>query len=161
VAVDVIVQQSNCLTVSPFGLSKQIRDKMGVCVYSERKQVGRKNLAIKSARYTPGTSMLIQSRNGIYVANLFAQYAQGKPGKYNVDICEEDAIKDTKENRIVWFSSALNELQDQMRLLGLKRVAFPLNIGCGLADDGDWNIYSSIIEAWAISSGFDAWYQSL
>lgn len=69
---------------------------------------------------------------------LFAQYGPGKPGK-----------DDTKGQREEWFKTCLDkvgELKESEK--GVRSVALPWGIGCGLAG-GDWVVYEGIIKEWA------------
>jgi len=69
---------------------------------------------------------------------LFAQYGPGKPSK-----------GDSQEERLGWFKECLDkvaELRDSEH--GLKSVALPWGIGCGLAG-GDWGSYEEVIREWA------------
>lgn len=89
------------------------------------------------------------NETGPVVACLMAQLAPGKPGAYSSIYCI-DAADDSKQKRIAYFQSALDELASLVRDSdgAIKTVAFPYGIGCGLAG-GDWKVYATMIEAFA------------
>jgi len=156
--VDIIVQQCNCLTITAHGLSQHIKDRLKVDPYGHRKRLtGRKNCAVKDDRTTVGTIKLyhLKNRRPSYVACLFAQFSPSKPGSYYHDIIAEhqdpithQPITDDAEQRIIWFKRCLNSLSSWMIKLNCKTVAFPYQIGCGLAG-GSWNLYEKMITEWA------------
>jgi O-acetyl-ADP-ribose deacetylase (regulator of RNase III) len=78
-----------------------------------------------TTKRTPGTISV--HRN---VINMYAQIYPGK-SKYP---------NDTPDLRIQYFKSCLNEIS---KLKG-ESIAFPYNIGCGLAG-GDWQKYKQLI----------------
>lgn len=130
-----IVQQCNCVTMKTYGLSKYLADNLSYAnPYSKRLK---KSANTTSDPSTPGTIELL-SGNGPTVICMYAQWGPGKPGMYSQFY--PSTYKDTKENRVKWFIECLNKIF----MLGIKRVAMPYNIGCGLAG-GDWETYKSII----------------
>ena len=152
-SVDIIVQQCNCLTIRPFGLSKSIKEKLNLCPYSKRVGIGSKNLAVKKDRDIPGTIIIdkvnvktkINKSYPKYVAHLFSQFAQGKPKRYYQDIVGEHGYNDDHDQRLEWFKQCLDKLGNSMNKMSLKSIAFPKYIGCGLAG-GDWTKYKQVIE---------------
>ena len=93
---------------------------------------------------TPG-SITIRGGGGTGlrgVVNLFGQNFQSKKEK-NVKTFEESLAL-----RLKWFKMGLDEIRKQ--LPDLKSIAFPFQIGCGLAG-GDWNVYLNEIERFANS----------
>ena len=64
------------------------------------------------------------------VINLFGQKYPGKPRSY-----------ETKEQRIEWFKQGL----DEIKKLKPNSLAFPYQIGCGLAG-GEWDEYYKILK---------------
>ena len=94
-------------------------------VYSERKLVpgGWK----KHTSYSvPGTIDVRRGKRG--VINLFGQNV---PGKIERDDSNRKlSISATKALRLKWFDSAVQEIA---KIQDLKSVAFPYEIGCGLA----------------------------
>lgn len=139
---DCIVQQCNCLSVYTHGLSKTIKDKLGVDPYGHRRKQTN-NCAIKEDRDKVGTTKLFKDRRGKYVACMFAQYAPGMPDTYFRSITKG---VDTRQSREVWFQMCLDDLARQ--LSEPQVVAFPHCIGCGLGG-GDWKVYKQMIKKWA------------
>jgi len=68
---------------------------------------------------------------------MFAQKNPGKPRN-----------GDTAEQREAWFKNCLQKFS---KLKGLKSVAFPYKIGCGLAR-GKWESYKAMIDEWAVEN---------
>lgn len=155
---DVIAQQCNCLTVRPHGLSMYIKENMGVDPYGKRKKLGnRRNLAVEEDRSKIGSIVLYgkKNRRPRYVACMYAQFAPGKPHSYYQDICQQhvdpvtnEVIDDSKTNREMWFGRCLEKLERQMIKLECNKIAFPYQIGCGLAG-GSWPTYKDMITCWA------------
>ena len=132
-----ILQQCCCTAVKPHGLSEVIAIKWKDCnVYSERRKIGNRNLAVVEDRPKPGTIKVVGERK---VICAFAQYAMGKSGRY-----DSFNIPDTPNDRYNYFKECL----DKIVLLNPKSIAIPYKIGCGLAG-GDWNKYSSTISEFA------------
>lgn len=153
--VDLIVQQSNCLTVRPQGLALKIKEKLGIDPYSKRKESKINNIAIKNHRGTPGTIDVIKRspmifKNTIrptFVCCLYGQYQPGKINKYPKyrKVTKEDGILETNRQREEWFQQGLNELKKWVLENNIQSIAFPYKIGCGLAG-GKWaNYYLMII----------------
>lgn len=115
---DYICHQCNCVSNNSKGLSKAIFDMFPEANdYEKRKENGKRDI--------PGT-IAIYDR----VINMFAQYYPGRPKYQN----------DTWVLRIQHFQSCLDRIAE----LDFESIAFPKNIGCGLAG-GDWNIYEEMI----------------
>lgn len=132
---DYIVQQCNCLSVRPHGLSDTIAKKWKHAnPYALRRAVQGRNLAVASDRAVPGT---IQVLGRIICA--FGQVAMGKPGDY--DSC---GTPDTAAHRLAYFKACL----DQTAQLKPKSLALPFMIGCGLAG-GKWSDYEAALRAFA------------
>lgn len=55
---------------------------------------------------------------------------------------------DTRANRVKWFQECL----DEIKKLDIKEVAFPYQIGCGLAR-GNWSTYYEMIKKFEKESG--------
>jgi hypothetical protein len=146
-----ILQQCNCLTVKPHGLSKDIGDKFSYAkVYSYRKQLGYKNLAVKEDRDIPGTYKLfinVDNDNDPIVVALYGQYDMGKCGKYYGERPKD--YHDTIKNRLEWFRQSLfsfgEYISDNYSNDKKAKIYIPYKIGCGLAG-GDWDKYLHIIE---------------
>lgn len=134
-----IVQQCNCLTITSSGLSKTLADKWSWAdPYSKRRRIGSRNLAIEEDRDAPGTIRILSS-NDKNVICMFAQWAPGKCQKYKSYPSYEI---DTYPNRKIWFQKCLDLIAD---IDGIKSIAFPYKIGCGLAG-GNWNDYYEMLE---------------
>jgi len=121
-----LVHQCNCQTTGSAGLAAAIFEKYPAAnTYRNGKQ------------RIPGTVDVIEGvaedRN---VVNL---YGQDKPGRPSMgEFCRKQ-----------WFQSALSELGTIIRTHPANQgrrvtVAFPYQIGCGLAG-GDWSVYSTLI----------------
>jgi hypothetical protein len=134
-----IVQQNCCTACKPDGLSAAIIEKFPYAnPYKNRRKIkGKQNWAIKEDRAMPGSIQIFDK-----IVCMFAQYCQGKPGKYK-DPLELDT-HDTASDRLMYFKDCLENLS----LLNPKRVGFPYKIGCGLAG-GDWKLYEPIIKEWS------------
>jgi O-acetyl-ADP-ribose deacetylase (regulator of RNase III) len=150
IQVDVIVQQCNCLTVRPYGLSSSIASKLDVNLYKYRKSMGKKNLAIPEDRGTPGQCIIFATNvNGPkYVACLLAQFAPGKAKCYHSEITQQHGYVDSYDQREQWFQQSLNHLKVFVINYSFKTIAFPFAIGCGLAG-GNWKNYAKMIDNFA------------
>jgi O-acetyl-ADP-ribose deacetylase (regulator of RNase III) len=155
---EVIVQQSNCLTINAKGLAKTLADKFNINHYSKRRPLYG-NLAIKEDRDIPGTIRIdpvTSSPHIKYVVSFFSQFSQGKPGVYHDNIKSDHVDKngnvviDNSNQRILWFKQCLDQLGAFLVSKGITSVAFPFMIGCGLAG-GDWNVYHKMIIEFAIT----------
>lgn len=183
---DVIVQQCNCLTVRPHGLSKQIASVFPYAdLYAQRKEdrtAASRNVAVSKDRGRPGTVVLCDpppsgtDRGRAYrprVACLLGQYDFGRAvaaGQRAKRGRPDDGFCDTADQRVKWFREALGELLEVVERGGRVplsaggsseakgepaepepeprlepesgrpdlRVAFPYQIGCGLAG-GNWS----------------------
>lgn len=141
-----IVQQCNCLTVYPHGLSKSIADKFPWAdPYSSRTKVPGRNLAVQEDRPQPGTIKILTSPKNISeipknVICMFAQWGPGTPLKFT---SYPDYKIDTRENREKWFQECLDKIAG-IKDSGIKELAFPYKIGCGLAG-GNWSRYRNMI----------------
>ena len=144
--IKVICQQLNCLAVRPHGLSEAIANKFPYAnVYSKRRSVGNRNLAIVEDQGIPGNIIVSfpLKINDPIVIGLYSQFDYGKIGRYNGLYKLE-----TAEMRVQWFCQCLVNLRNFLISNNLKEVAFPYQIGCGLAG-GDWSTYFKILENFA------------
>lgn len=142
---EVIVQQCNCLSVYPKGLSKSIADRFEHGNhYSSRRRIGRKNLCVKEDRDEPGTTVIIEGTP--YIACIMGQWQMGKilSSYYKGEDGIDDYL-DTKQNREKWFKYGLSCLGQWCIENNIKSIAFPYKIGCGLAG-GDWKKYFNEIK---------------
>lgn len=146
----IIIQQLNCLCVKPHGLSESIAKKYPYAnVYEKRQRLDKRNLCIPSDRGIPGNitvSGFKEDKKPI-VIGLYGQFDFGKPYfKSNRPKCE---IKETREQREIWFQEALDNLLNWLIENNLNKedikIGLPYLIGCGLAG-GKWENYLKIIE---------------
>jgi hypothetical protein len=176
--VDLITQQANCLTTTSHGLAKTISQVAGVNIYAEREKSRRReefDLAAQSCIGKPG-SLLVRAwkpalagrwkaktnsekKKAPMVVSLISQFGPSTPGRGRkwVNVANKLGVKDTAENREVWFNQSLEALVSWIRVVNslhekspedTRRVAsaaFPFNIGCGLAG-GKWSVYEKMIE---------------
>lgn len=135
-----IVHQCNCVTINSAGLALAIFQKYPYAnVYSTRQNVS-----------TPGSIEVRGNGNDQrYVIALFGQYY---PGKHSYDAIEKynDTFvfaksSDSLVSREMYFQTGLRLIS---LIDGIKSVAFPWQIGCGLAG-GDWVSYSNMIQNFA------------
>jgi hypothetical protein len=145
----IIVQQCNCLTVKPHGLSAQIAAKFPYAnVYTKRHAIGRRNLAKEPYRARTGSVEMCKpfmANEGPKVACLFAQWECGRPGVYNRCI-HPDGLADDATNRIRWFASSLHAMG--LLVAPHDSISLPWSIGCGLAG-GKWPVYRQLIVEFA------------
>lgn len=145
---ELILQQNNCVSVRPHGLSKAIAHRFPYAdPYILRRAIGTRNMAIDEDRPIPGSIHVFSppvGESGPAFVSLFAQYGMGRPYAYNNS--GSDAHPDSHEDRLRWFESCL----DMVASLQPKSVAMPYNIGCGLAG-GNWAEYEPVIDRWAMS----------
>ncbi|XP_045180875.2 uncharacterized protein LOC123540143 [Mercenaria mercenaria] len=142
--VDAICHQVNCLTVKAHGLSSQIAKKYPWAdIYAKRKSIGNRNLATVETRGTPGDVAIYGDNSGFHVVCLLAQWEYGKCFRSRRE--EISPYKDTPEKRSEWFKECLDKLGKRD---DIQTIAFPENIGCGLAG-GNWKIYLEHIKNFA------------
>lgn len=124
----VIAHQVNCKGVMGAGIAKQIKEKFPI-VFDEYKTLCYKNNNDKDLLL--GNAQLIQTnKDNIYVCNLFGQ------NTYSAK---------TKQTNYLALNLALYKMLKQIEDLGIKNVAIPHKIGCGLGG-GDWGIVKNMIE---------------
>lgn len=145
---DYIVQQCNCLTVKPHGLSQSIETRYpGTCSYATRRRVGKRNLAVVEDRQRPGTIRIVKPCSlhpAPRIVSLFAQWRPGRvAGRFHA-IYPESAIRETESQRHIWFKQCLVAMGSKLRAVHAT-VAFPFGIGCGKAG-GNWHRYRAMIE---------------
>lgn len=119
-----IAQQCNCTSKNAKGLSQAIIEKFPYAdFYTDRSEPS-----------TPGT---IELRGGSGERWVVAMYAQVYPGGPREN--------DTTEDRMLWFQLCLDNIAI---IHGLKSIAFPSRIGCGLAQ-GSWEDYEAMLVKFA------------
>lgn len=124
-----ICHQTNCRTGHALGLAKHIFNKWPHAnCYAER-QPWKKNTVYSK----PGTADIRRGSRGII--NMMGQ---DMPGKYEKDDQGRKLNSHaTKQLRLSFFESVLDEIA---AVPDLKSLAFPYQVGCGLAG-GDWETY--------------------
>lgn len=135
-----IVHQINALTVSnPAGLAAALYKKYPEAnVYSERRALGGRNLAVVADRPQLG-SILVRGK----IINLVGQHAPGKSGMWYKDV--RPKVEDDARTRLRAFESGLANIA----VLQPKSIAFPWHVGCGMAG-GSWKDYSAAIKDFAV-----------
>lgn len=124
-----IAHQTNCVTIGPAaGLAKLLFQKYPYSdVYQNR--IGDS---------VPGTISVhgdgVKER---FVINMYAQYY---PGKGN-----EVFLNDTRQAREKYFINSLKEIS---KISNIQSIAFPYQIGCGLAG-GKWENYLNMLQDFA------------
>lgn len=88
----------------------------------------------------PGTIDVFWPAEGRGVPGVINCNAQRGPGRPR-------GRADSAEQRLIWFQECLAQIS---RLEGLQSVAFPHNVGCGLAG-GDWGAYERLLVSFAES----------
>lgn len=143
----VLVHQINCLTTEAHGLSRVIANRFPWAnVYAERESVGGRNLATPETRGRPG-EIEVRRRDGQVVVGLLGQWDFGGP-RSSARPGRPGDHPDTQANRLEWFRAGLNRLAEWVEETRPESVAFPYQIGCGLAC-GDWARYSEAIDEFA------------
>jgi O-acetyl-ADP-ribose deacetylase (regulator of RNase III) len=124
-----ICHQCNCVTPRAKGLAQKIFAKFPWAdTYSGRKE-----------NSTPGTIEITgNGSNERFVVNMFAQFSGGKPTR-----------NETRQQRLHYFRSCLTQIKD---IPNLETIAFPFNIGCGMAG-GNWKDYEREIDNFAKDAG--------
>lgn len=130
----IIAHQCNCITKTSKGLSLQISKKFPYAdPYSKRNKHSK-----------PGTIKVYgkKSLGQRYVLSMFGQY---HPGKVTNSPKKTPHNFETSKQRKMWFKQCLDAISSKVN--GLKSIAFPCRVGCGLA--GDWGDYLSILKKWS------------
>ncbi|KAL1500348.1 hypothetical protein AB1Y20_013012 [Prymnesium parvum] len=151
--VDAIAQQSNCVGCDGRGLAEAIAKTLPYgCSYKQRRRMPPANkFAVPGDRAVPGTidvrrppATLFGAKQSPMVINMFAQWEMGVPGRYNR--VQPSPPSDSARQRESWFAQclqAISELRPKPR-----SIAFPHQIGCGLAG-GNWDRYESMLMTFA------------
>jgi len=149
--VAAIAQQSNCVGCDGRGLAEGVAKKLPYgCSYRDRRRQPPANrFAVPEDRATPGTidvrrppPALCGSSARPMVINMFAQWEMGAAGKYNR--IQPSPPSDSAATREGWFRTCLGAIA----ALRLPSIAFPHEIGCGLAG-GRWATYEAMLEEFA------------
>ena len=131
---NIICHQVNCRGVMGAGLAKQIKNKYPV-VFKKYREL--------CEFYNPYdllgsvSTVLVDARNRVWIANLFAQLNYGKS---KLQYTNYDALR-----------KCFLDLKNQEPGM---TIAIPYGIGCGLGG-GDWNVVKKIIESVFTDSDHD------
>ncbi len=161
--VDYLVQQGNCLTCRPHGLSQAVADAWPAYgdIYAGRTAVeGCINVAVELCRPAPGDFELYAPHDAGKPV-IVALFAQWRPGKITIDRAVYGSIfpglptgeRETAAARFSWFKTALAKFEQHLckdiaAPAHTMNIGFPSKIGCGLAG-GHWPDYLSALEAFA------------
>ncbi len=127
----IIGHQVNCRGVMGAGLARQIKERYPNVFIAYRN--------VCSEAYQQdllGHCQLVRAREGLIVANLFAQLDYGRNGRYT----DYDALQKSMITLCNWYNVALDMLDDREPKIGL-----PYGIGSGLAG-GKWSTVYDIID---------------
>ena len=119
---DVIAHQVNCMGVMGAGLAKSIKESYPEVFHAYHEHC-------KCQEELLGTCQLVQTSGGRYVANLFGQKSFGRKNQQTDYHAVHQALLD-----------CVQQMQDK----GLKSIAIPYKMGCGLGG-GAWPIVKNII----------------
>lgn len=138
---DVVCHQVNCIGKMGAGLAKQIAD-----MYPEVKDKYIAHTSKCGSQAVLGTCLLSKTISGSndwrgpkYIANLYGQLEIGTDKQQTNYRALQYAIQD--------FYKQLSEIKPPTNGYGVPypyKIAFPKNMGCGLAG-GDWDIVEKII----------------
>ena len=131
-----IAHQCNCISQHAFGLARILFKVFPWCnIYSGRVPVGHEDFHPDC----PGAiSIHGNGEDQRYIINMLGQLWPGKP-KYLKD--RTDGYRAREE----YFKLCIKEIT---QIEDLESIAFPVNIGCGVAG-GNWKKYKKLIEAFA------------
>ena len=132
---DIICQQVNCKGVMGAGLAKQIADKYPI-VLNDYKELCEK---YKSNNYILlGNCQCIRISKSRVICNLFGQYDYGRDKN---KVYTDYAALEKALSVLIIFCQEEFLFNNNFQC----RVAFPYNMGCGLAN-GSWDIVLNIIK---------------
>lgn len=120
----IIAHQTNCIGVMGAGLARGVKAKY-TAVYAEY----REHCLIHEAHELLGTTQVIETKEGVHVANLFGQNTVGR------------GSRQTDYGALLNSLLELREYAEEENL----DVALPFELGCGLAG-GDWSIVRELIQ---------------
>ena len=148
--VDAIAQQENCVGCDGRGLAEAVARKLpyGSSYSSRRRMPPQNKFAVPEDRGVPGTIVVCRppapGPGRPIVVNMMAQFEMGAPNKYKrVKPMPPDDGAATRE---AWFQQCLDKIAAIQPPLG--SIAFPYQIGCGLAG-GNWSRYDAMITRFA------------
>ena len=143
-----ILQQYDCLTTIPHGLSKTLSANFDHArVYEKRRAINTvRNCAIPEDRSVPGTIEIYSG--SVYQPDIICLYGQYRPGKVNAYNVYPEDYPDTSQDREKYFQQGLDRILNTFIIdeaNGYPKIAVPYRIGCGLAG-GDWIKYLTMIK---------------
>lgn len=121
----ILVHQVNCQGVMGSGIAKAIRDKWSV-VYEEYAKFCRNH---DTKQTLLGQIHIVKFSDKQAVCNLFGQFGFSR------------THRDTDYDAVV---DGFERLRDFCVAKGVKTIALPVNMGCGLGG-GNWAVYKTII----------------
>lgn len=133
-----IIHQCNCTSSTAAGLAQAITTKFPYAApYTHRRpNPTQRSRCLPEDASKPGTIQVWRSPS-TETPHFIGLYAQEGPGKpYGAD---------SRSAREGWFKHCLGLIE---KVPEVKSVAFPWQIGCGLAG-GDWSVYEEMIREWA------------
>src|SRR5271169_146147 len=135
---DYIVHQCNCITTTSAGIARVIGSKFPYAApYSNRRpNPSNPSRCLAEDISKPGTIQVWRSPTGD-TPNFIGLYAQYDPGK--------PSGEDSESARQEWFRYCLTLIE---KVSGVKSIAMPWQIGCGLAG-GNWKVYEEMIREWS------------
>lgn len=136
-----IAHNCNCLTEKAAGLALVMFKRFPYSdIYKRRKQK-------ESQKDSPGTIVVRgDGKDQRFVINMLAQYYPGPSKNFKYGTCGSEASLDSYEQRKQWFATCLQ----QIKVLAptMESIAFPYQIGCGLAQ-GKWADYEQMLAQFA------------
>lgn len=130
-----ILQQLNCVGDYPAGFAYILEKAFpGSCPYMSRQK-----------HDLPGTISLFDTKKGITIINMFAQYYPGPHRQTGFD---------TAEIRQSWFKECLDKILNMMprgQNNELININVPYKIGCALGG-GNWEIYQKMLSDFEYSA---------
>ena len=140
----------NQLCRKSHGLSDAVRTKFKWATVYELRDGSHPNLASETDRPRMG-ECIVKCRNEQLIFALVAQRDYGRP---NLGRKGRSLLSDTREERLVWFRTALTTAAGLALNLGKDTLCLPHNIGCGLGF-GDWESYSKVIDDVECATGIE------
>ena len=131
-----IAHQVNATSKKPGGLAKALVEELPFAnvSFDEREHTGPQDSLLGTVRIDKDP----ERATTVTVFSIYGQRYGGKPGKHN----------DSSADREKYFARALAHLAAQAP--DLASIAFPENIGCGIAR-GDWTRYQAMIHDFAVA----------
>ena len=154
--VDAICQQNNCVGCDGRGLAEGIAKLLPYgCPYADRRPEPPANkFAVLADRATPGSIQVRKAPAAVFgvarrpdVICMFAQFEMGGPDKYKR--VKPMPPSDGRAAREQWFGQCLREIGKLSP--PPKAIAFPHEIGCGLAG-GEWPNYEAMLQEFAAAN---------